>query len=98
MARTQVCKLPQALADYVDDFAQQRGISKVAAIELIFERGQAAIEELERRGYRATSAQMPQPQRVGISTQAKAYPTFPARPVPVASPAHGRVGISIKGQ
>ncbi len=52
MAQTRICKVPDAVHRRVMALAEERGISFAAALEVLLERGENALAELEARGHR----------------------------------------------
>lgn len=47
MAATRVCKVPDGIFASVTTYATERGISFVSALEILWEQGQIAVEQLE---------------------------------------------------
>ena len=52
MAQTRICKVPDAVHRRVMALAEEKGVTFAAALEILLERGEAAIEELQARGFR----------------------------------------------
>ena len=55
MAQTRICKVPHAVHSRVMALSEEKGITFAAALEVLLERGEAAISELEARGFRPRS-------------------------------------------
>lgn len=52
MAHTRICKVPEAVHRRVMALSEEKGITFAAALEVLLERGEAALAELEARGHR----------------------------------------------
>lgn len=52
MAQTRICKVPDAVHRRVMALAEEKGITFAAALEILLERGENALEELKARGFR----------------------------------------------
>ncbi len=86
MAATRVCKVPDGIFASVTTYANDRGISFVSALEILWEQGQNAVEQLEELRIRPRINPAPNTSRPVITT---------ARGFGISTPS-GKVQIGVR--
>ncbi len=73
MAHTRICKVPDAVHRRVMALSEEKGITFAAALEVLLERGEAALAELEARGHRMRPLPPLTPKNLGLNSSVNGF-------------------------